>query len=142
MLTVSDSWTVVIILREAGERLQGAHGAGWPQGGADQHADDAVALLRELDAAPATVLGFSSGGVIVLVLAARHPDVVTEAIAWEPPALSVLPDGLDPHAQLLAPSRPISPATRRLDRSLRRHARGDLAGPGRPGLARGAPPDA
>ncbi len=35
-----------------------------PGGGADQHADDAAALLRELDAVPATVLRFSSGGVV------------------------------------------------------------------------------
>jgi pimeloyl-ACP methyl ester carboxylesterase len=64
----------------------------WPGGGADQHADDAAALLEELDAVPATVLGFSSGGVIALALAARHPDVVREVIAWEPAALGMLPD--------------------------------------------------
>ncbi|MET7549706.1 alpha/beta fold hydrolase [Streptomyces sp. NPDC005500] len=63
----------------------------WPGGGADQHADDAAALLRQLDAAPATVLGFSSGGVVALALAARHPDVIAEVIAWEPAALSMLP---------------------------------------------------
>jgi pimeloyl-ACP methyl ester carboxylesterase len=64
----------------------------WPGGGADQHADDAAALLRDLDAVPATVIGFSSGGVVALALAARHPDVVTEVIAWEPAALAMLPD--------------------------------------------------
>lgn len=76
---------------------------GWPAGGVAQHADDAAALLRSLDAVPATVLGFSSGGVVALALAARHPDVVTEAIAWEPAALGVLPDGADLHAGIMAP---------------------------------------
>ena len=65
----------------------------WPGSGADQHADDAAALLRELGAAPATVLGFSSGGIVALAVAARHPDVITEAIAWEPPVVGMLPGG-------------------------------------------------
>lgn len=65
--------------------------ADWPGSGADQHADDAAALLRELDAVPATVLGFSSGGVVALAVAARHPGVVTEVIAWEPPVVAMLP---------------------------------------------------
>ncbi|MBG0567083.1 alpha/beta fold hydrolase [Actinoplanes aureus] len=65
----------------------------WPGSGADQHADDAAMLLRELGAVPATVLGFSSGGIVALALAARHPELVTEAIAWEPPAVAMLPDG-------------------------------------------------
>ncbi|MCO1655766.1 alpha/beta fold hydrolase [Pseudonocardia humida] len=76
---------------------------GWPDGGVAAHVDDAAALLRGLGAAPATVLGFSSGGVIALALAARHPDVVTEAIAWEPAALGVLPDADALHAQVVAP---------------------------------------
>jgi pimeloyl-ACP methyl ester carboxylesterase len=76
---------------------------GWPAGGVAQHADDAAALLRSLDAAPATVLGFSSGGVVALALAARHPDVVTEVIAWEPAALGVLPGAAEVHAGMMAP---------------------------------------
>lgn len=76
---------------------------GWPQGGVAQHADDAAALLRALDAVPATVLGFSSGGVVALALAARHPDVVTEVVAWEPAALGMLPDGAALHAEIMAP---------------------------------------
>jgi pimeloyl-ACP methyl ester carboxylesterase len=68
---------------------------GWPGGGADQHADDAAALLRALDAVPATVLGFSSGGVVALALAARHPEVVREVIAWEPAAVGMLPGGAE-----------------------------------------------
>ncbi|MGN9913872.1 alpha/beta fold hydrolase [Phytohabitans sp. LJ34] len=75
----------------------------WPGSGADQHADDAAELLTELAAGPATVLGFSSGGLVALALAARHPHLVGEAIAWEPPAVAVLPDGLATHAAIMAP---------------------------------------
>jgi pimeloyl-ACP methyl ester carboxylesterase len=75
----------------------------WPGGGANQHADDAAALLHQLDAMPATVLGFSSGGVIALALAVRHPEVVTEVIAWEPAALGMLPDGAELSSALHAP---------------------------------------
>ena len=78
---------------------------GWPGRGVDGHCDDAADLLRHLDAGPATVLGFSSGGVLALALAARHPELVRDAIAWEPPALTVLPDGDELHAGLLAPIR-------------------------------------
>jgi pimeloyl-ACP methyl ester carboxylesterase len=76
---------------------------GWPDGGVAVHADDAAALLRALDAVPATVLGFSSGAVVALELAARHLEVVTEVVAWEPPALGVLPDGAALHDQIMAP---------------------------------------
>ena len=78
---------------------------GWPERGVAGHCDDLAELLDRLDAAPATVLGFSSGGVIALALAARHPRVVREAIAWEPAALGVLPDGDELHAQVMAPIR-------------------------------------
>jgi pimeloyl-ACP methyl ester carboxylesterase len=75
----------------------------WPGSGADQHADDAAVLLRSLDAVPATVLGFSSGGIVALALAARHPDVVAEVIAWEPPVVSMLPDAVQLRTALHEP---------------------------------------
>lgn len=78
--------------------------ADWPGGGADQHADDAAALLQALSAAPATVLGFSSGAVIALALAARHPSVASRVIAWEPAAVAMLPGGAELHASLVEPS--------------------------------------
>jgi pimeloyl-ACP methyl ester carboxylesterase len=77
--------------------------ADWPGGGADQHADDAAALLRAYDAVGATVAGFSSGGVVALALAARHPDVVSRVVAWEPAALGMLPGGAEMHAAIMAP---------------------------------------
>jgi pimeloyl-ACP methyl ester carboxylesterase len=79
--------------------------ADWPGDGADQHADDAAALLGQLGAGPATVIGFSSGGVIALALAVRHPQVAVEAIAWEPAAVDVLDGGAALHAELNAPMR-------------------------------------
>ncbi|MEJ3655159.1 alpha/beta hydrolase [Actinomycetes bacterium KLBMP 9759] len=98
-------------LAEIGYRVitydrRGTGGSGreaWPGNGADQHADDAAALLDALDAAPAVVLGVSSGGVVALALAARHPDQVSRVVAWEPPASGVLPDAEAANAALMAP---------------------------------------
>lgn len=75
----------------------------WPGNGADQHADDAAALLAELDTGPAVVVGVSSGGVVALALAARHLDVVDRVIAWEPPALGVVPGAEAINAEFMAP---------------------------------------
>jgi pimeloyl-ACP methyl ester carboxylesterase len=76
----------------------------WPGAGADQHADDAAELLRGLLATPAVVLGLSSGGIVGLALAARHPDTVHEVIAWETPVVTVLPDGLQMQEAIMAPT--------------------------------------
>jgi pimeloyl-ACP methyl ester carboxylesterase len=75
----------------------------WPGNGADQHADDAAALLAALDAEPAVVLGVSSGGVVALALAARHPEAADRVIAWEPPALGVIPGAEAMNAEFMAP---------------------------------------
>lgn len=75
----------------------------WPGEGAGQHADDAAALLDDLAMTPATVVGVSSGGVIALELAARHPADVARVVAWEPPAAGILPDGVAATAAIMAP---------------------------------------
>lgn len=49
------------------------------------HGDDAAALLRALDAAPATVIGWSGGGLTALHLASTHPELVRHLILEEPP---------------------------------------------------------
>ena len=77
----------------------------WPGNGADQHADDAAALLAELATGPAVVVGVSSGGVVAMTVAARHPDVVDRVVAWEPPALGVVPGAEAMNAQFLAPAK-------------------------------------
>jgi pimeloyl-ACP methyl ester carboxylesterase len=85
---------------------RGTGGSGrddWPGNGADQHADDAAGLLRALAVGPAIIVGVSSGGVIALDLAARHPDLVDRVVAWEPPAAGVVPYGEAMAAEIMGP---------------------------------------
>jgi pimeloyl-ACP methyl ester carboxylesterase len=59
------------------------------------HADDAFAVLTAVGvtaAAPAYVFGNSSGAIIGLALAERHPEAVRTLVAHEPPLFKVLPD--------------------------------------------------
>lgn len=58
----------------------------------ETHADDAAGLLGHLGVDRATVVGHSSGGVVALELAARHPSRVT-ALALLEPALLDVPAG-------------------------------------------------
>jgi pimeloyl-ACP methyl ester carboxylesterase len=46
----------------------------------DQMAEDTAALLRELDVEQADVVGYSMGGVIALLLAIRHPQLVRRLV--------------------------------------------------------------
>ena len=66
---------------------------GWVATSMDEQADDAAALLRALDLAPAVVVGHSGGASIACALAARHPDVAHHALLYEPPLLAVVPNG-------------------------------------------------
>jgi pimeloyl-ACP methyl ester carboxylesterase len=66
---------------------------GWTSTSVMEHADDAAALLRRLDLAPAAVVGHSSGASIACSLVARHPDVVRHALIYEAPLLAVVPTG-------------------------------------------------
>jgi pimeloyl-ACP methyl ester carboxylesterase len=56
----------------------------WPGRGSTQHADDAAALLRELRVRDVLVFGGSSGGVIAVRLAIRHPSLVRRVLVYEP----------------------------------------------------------
>jgi pimeloyl-ACP methyl ester carboxylesterase len=47
------------------------------------HVADAAGLLRELEAAPATVVGWSGGGVVAAGLAIEHPDLVGSLVLSE-----------------------------------------------------------
>lgn len=55
------------------------------------HVDDALGLLRALAATPAVVIGRSTGGLVALELARRHPDDVTALVLLEPALFSVDP---------------------------------------------------
>jgi pimeloyl-ACP methyl ester carboxylesterase len=55
-----------------------------PRGDFRRDGEDAAALLRALDAVPATVVGWSSGGIVALDLAVHHPDLVAELVLLEP----------------------------------------------------------
>ena len=50
-----------------------------------EHARDAAALLEELGTGPATIVGWSMGGVIALELALARPDLVSSLVLVEPP---------------------------------------------------------
>lgn len=65
---------------------------GWT-GSVIEHADDAAALLRTLDLAPAVVVGHSGGASIACGVVARHPAAVRHAVIYEPPLLAVVPNG-------------------------------------------------
>ena len=65
----------------------------WTTTSVAEQADDAAALLRRLDLAPALTVGHSSGASIVCSLIARHPDVVRHGVSYEPPLLAVIPQG-------------------------------------------------
>jgi O-succinylbenzoic acid--CoA ligase len=58
--------------------------------GLDEQVADLVALLRALRLGPVTVFGHSYGGVVALALAAAHPHLVSQVVAYEPPLLEML----------------------------------------------------
>ncbi len=58
----------------------------------DLRADDLARLIRHVDAGPAAVLGSSGGAVTTLALLQAHPDLVSIAVAHEPPLAQVLED--------------------------------------------------
>ncbi len=57
-----------------------------------EHADDALALLRELDAEPAVLIGRSYGGTVALDLALRQPDAVLGIALLEAGPMGLSPE--------------------------------------------------
>jgi pimeloyl-ACP methyl ester carboxylesterase len=66
---------------------------GWTATSIPEQADDAAALLRGLELAPAVVAGHSGGASIASGLVVRHPELVRHAVLYEAPLLAVVPDG-------------------------------------------------
>jgi pimeloyl-ACP methyl ester carboxylesterase len=56
-------------------------------------ADDVRRLIECVSAAPAIVFGSSSGAIVGLALLTQHPSVVRSLVPFEPPAVTLLPDG-------------------------------------------------
>jgi pimeloyl-ACP methyl ester carboxylesterase len=50
----------------------------------ETHADDAIALIEGLNAAPAVVIGYSAGSIIALDLALRRPDLLSGIVLLDP----------------------------------------------------------
>jgi pimeloyl-ACP methyl ester carboxylesterase len=88
--TYADIWSPVLdgLARAhrviAYDRRGFARSSSAPGGGLAEHARDAAALLNALGASPATVVGWSGGGVIALDLAASFPDRVAALVLAEP----------------------------------------------------------
>ena len=57
-----------------------------------EHAEDAAALIRTLDAAPAIVIGRSYGGEIAVELALAHPELVRALVLLEAASMSLDPE--------------------------------------------------
>ncbi len=87
---LDDDFTVLSYDRRAYSRSP--RPAGFTGSSVDVEADDAAALLRALDLAPALLWGNSSGAIIGLNLVLRHPEVVRKAMLHEPPLLAGLSD--------------------------------------------------
>jgi pimeloyl-ACP methyl ester carboxylesterase len=71
---------------------------GWPGRGSAQHADDAAALLGSLGLRDVVVFGGSSGGIVAVQLALRHPALVRRALVYEPGYLRCGRGGEELHA--------------------------------------------
>ena len=74
----------------------------WPGLGSSQHADDAAALIRELDLVDVVVFGGSSAGVIAVQLAIRHPALLRRALVYEPGFLGTTAEGAHLRSLVLA----------------------------------------
>src|SRR5215218_10574211 len=90
-LDLMDEFTVVTYDRRGSSRSPRPEG--WTVTSVEEQADDAAALLRTLNLAPAVVVGHSGGASIACELVVRHPAVVRHAVLYEPPLLAVVPNG-------------------------------------------------
>ncbi len=73
------------------------HGtAPWPDDGSkyshQTHADDIAAFIRGLNAGPVDLVGWSYSGLMVMLVAAQHPELVHSLTIHEPGSLSFITD--------------------------------------------------
>ena len=101
---LAEAFTVVTYDRRGFSRSP--RPAGWTASNVAEQADDAAALLRTLGLAPAAVVGHSAGGSIICSLVVRHPEVVRQAVLYEPPLFAVVPGGDEIMAALRAAVEP------------------------------------
>lgn len=87
-----------------------SNGLGAPFGMA-QHADDLAALLTQLGTGPVLVVGHSMGGFVSVVLAHRHPHLVTGVVLVDGGLPLDVPTDIDPDVVMAAV---LGPAARRL----------------------------
>jgi pimeloyl-ACP methyl ester carboxylesterase len=78
-------------------RGYGASGAPDPYAATtvQEQGEDAAALLRGLDAAPALVVGDGFGALVALDLLVRHPGLVRAAVLGDPPLLAFVPEATE-----------------------------------------------
>lgn len=65
-----------------------------------EHGDDLIAVLRELDAAPALLCGHSFGAIACLDVVVREPELVRGAVLAEPPMLWLASAGAEAMSEL------------------------------------------
>lgn len=80
--------------------------------GMEAHAEDCARVLAELAAGPVPVLGHSMGAYVAVVLAARHPELVSRLVLADGGIPVPLPDDVDPDVVMKAV---LGPALARLD---------------------------
>lgn len=93
--TRRQDWTAVLREFASGNQvfapdLRGHGDSGRVPGGYrfTQYAEDIVPWLRDVVGEPAALVGHSLGGVIATVVAANNPELVTTAVAVDPPLFS------------------------------------------------------
>jgi pimeloyl-ACP methyl ester carboxylesterase len=105
---LADEFTVVTYDRRGNSRSP--RPPGWRTTSVAEQADDAAALIRALDLAPAAIFGASAGGPIALDLMIRHPELVRAGVLQEPSIFSALPDpmvALAPRRALIEEALPL-----------------------------------
>jgi pimeloyl-ACP methyl ester carboxylesterase len=95
--TLANEYTVITYDRRGNSRSP--RPLGWTSTTVDEQADDAAALLRGLDVAPAIVFGTSAGASIAANLAIRHPEVLRGVVFHEPVFQSGVTDAVEIRAR-------------------------------------------